>query len=215
MYIGHYAAAAVLLVAVPAAPEVAVLPVAVGVAWPDLVWPVLVLSGRERVRVSRIDPLQRAVEFDSYPLSHSLVLSNLLALVPALLFGLAFHSWIAAVLFWLGAVSHWLLDLVVHRPDLPVLGFGRHDRKVGAGLWNLPKTAFVLEYLFFAATVLLVAPPNMRVGLLAGGLLLHLLNANSAFGFTRTNPFGTPRRYAVVVLVGYAAAIAWFVMAWR
>jgi hypothetical protein len=32
---------------------------------------------------------------------------------------------------------------------------------------------------------------------------------------TRRNPFGTPARYAVLTFVGYAAAIAWFLLAWR
>lgn len=212
MYIGHYAAAAVLVAAIPGAPIPAA---AVGVAWPDLVWPILVMAGREQVTVDRDDPLQRAVRFDSYPVSHSLVLSNLLALVPAAIFAIVYQSWIAGLVFWLGAVSHWILDLVVHRADLPLLGLGGHDRKLGAGLWDLPKTAFVLEYLFFAASVLLIASPGMYAGLLGGGLLLHLFNANSAFGFTRRNPLGTPARFASLTLVGYVAAIAWFAMAWQ
>jgi len=216
MYIGHYAAAAALLALVPEPHAAAVVvPVAVGVAWPDLVWPVLVLARREKVTVDPVDPLQRSVRFDGYPLSHSLVLSNLLALIPAILVALLCRSWLAGTLFLVAAISHWLLDLVVHLRDLPVLGFGRHDRKLGAGLWRLPRTAFFAEYLFFAAVVLAVAPPRLYAGVLGGGLLLHLLNANSAFGFTKRNPFGTPTAFAIMTLVGYAAAITWFLMAWR
>ena len=50
--------------------------------------------------------------------------------------------------------------------------------------------------------------------LLGGALVLHLLNANSFFGFTKANPTGTPRRYAALALGGFAAAIAWFTLAW-
>lgn len=212
MYVGHYAAAAVLVALVPESP---VAPAAVGVAWPDLVWPVLVLTGVERVTVSATDPLQRAVRFDHYPISHSLVLSNLLAIVPALLVALVWQNALAGLVFWLGAVSHWVLDLVVHQPDLPLTGFGRHDRKFGAGLWRYPTVAFATEYLFFAAAVLATARPSMLLGLLGGGLLLHLMNANSAFGFTARNPLNTPRRFAIVAFVGYLAVIIWFLMAWR
>ncbi|MBS1905536.1 MAG: hypothetical protein JST33_02985 [Actinobacteria bacterium] len=212
MYIGHYAAAAVLLAVFPETPAPAV---AVGVAWPDLVWPVLVMAGKEKVTVDPDDPLQRSLRFDSYPFSHSLVLSNLLALVPALVFAALYQSWSAGLVFWLAAVSHWLLDLVVHRADLPVLGFGSRDRTWGAGLWRLPKTAFLVEYAFFAVVILAVAPSRMLPGLLLGGLLLHALNANSFFGFTRRNPVGTPRRYALLTLVGYVAATVWFLLSWR
>jgi len=45
--------------------------------------------------------------------------------------------------FWALAVfSHWVLDLVVHRPDLPLY---HNARKVGLRLWNYPLIAFALE----------------------------------------------------------------------
>ena len=212
MYIGHYAAAAALVTAFPDSP---IAPAAIGVAWPDLVWPVLVLTRRERVMVSRNDPLQRSIRFDSYPYSHSLVLSGLLAIIPAVLIGAIYLNPAVGVVFWLASISHWVLDLVMHLPDLPVVGWGARDRKLGLGLWRHPRTAFVVEYLFLATVVLITAHPSMYVGLLAGALVLHLGNANSFFGFTRRNPFGTPARYAMVTFVGYAAAIAWFLLAWR
>jgi hypothetical protein len=63
VYIGHFAAAAVILTV---GPEVPALPIAVAVAWPDLVWPALVFAGKERVKVDRDNPLQAGVEFTSY-----------------------------------------------------------------------------------------------------------------------------------------------------
>ena len=212
MYIGHYAVAAALVAFVPASP---VIPIAVGVAWPDLVWPVLVFMGRERVTVNRSDPLQRSIRFDSYPFSHSLVLSNLFTLVPAAIVAILYDSVLLGVLFWVAALSHWVLDLVVHLRDLPVLGFGGTDRTLGLGLWQYPRTAFVIEYIFFATVILLTARPTAFVGVLSGGLGLHLLNANSFFGFSRHNPFSTPTRLALITLVGYIGAIAWFTLAWQ
>lgn len=212
VYIGHFAAAAVILAV---APETPALPIAVAVAWPDIVWPGLVFAGKESVKVDRNNPLQSRVKFTSYPYSHSLVLGGALSIVPALLAGLIYQSVLVGVLFWVGVLSHWLLDAVVHLRDLPVLGWGRNDRRVGFGLWARPRLAFVLEYVFFAASVLLVAPPSMFVGLLGGGLLLHLFNINSFFGFTKKNPVGTPKRFALLALVGYVIAIIWFTMSWQ
>ncbi|WP_426302147.1 hypothetical protein [Arthrobacter sp. R-11] len=212
VYVGHFAAAAVILAAVPEAPA---LPIAVAVAWPDIVWPALVFAGKERVKVDRNDPLQSRVEFTSYPYSHSLVLGSALSLLPALLAGLIYQSVLVGVLFWVGVLSHWLLDAVVHLRDLPIRGWGRGDRFVGLGLWSRPRLAFVLEYAFFAATVLVVAPSSMLPGLLGGGLLLHLFNINSFFGLTKQNPVGTPKRFALLALVGYVFAIIWFTMSWQ
>jgi hypothetical protein len=96
MYIGHYAAAALLVTVVPDSP---VLPAAIGVAWPDLVWPVLVLTGWEKVTTNRVDPLQRSVRFDSYPLSHSLVLGNILNLLPAVVIALIYQSVVVGIVF--------------------------------------------------------------------------------------------------------------------
>lgn len=215
MYVGHYAAAAAILAATPDPTAMAVvLPVAIGVAWPDLVWPVLVWAGVEKVEVDRNDPMQASVRFTWFPYSHSLVLANLLALVPALIFGLVFQTWWAALAFWLGAVSHWLLDALVHVHDLPVVGWTKHDPRVGLGLWTHPRLTFFLEYALLAVAVLAFADPGAWPWLLAGGLVLHLFNVNSFFGITRTNPFPTGRIYATVTLIGYAAAIAWFVLAW-
>jgi hypothetical protein len=86
---------------------------------------------------------------------------------------------------------------------------------VGWGLWSHPRLAFVLEYAFFAVVALATAPRSALVGLLGGALLLHALNANSFFGFTKANPTGTPNRYAALALGGFAAAIVWFTLAWQ
>ena len=55
-------------------------------------------------------------------------------MVPAAIFAIVYQNWIAGLVFWLGAVSHWIPDLVVNRADLSLLWLGEHDRKLGAGL---------------------------------------------------------------------------------
>lgn len=211
MYIGHYAAAGTLLALAPSTP---VLPIAIAVAYPDLLWPFLVYLGKEKVKIDRLNPLQKAIKFTSYPHSHSLVRSAFLNLIPSVVVGLLYQSIWVAFLFWVGTVSHYVLDAVVHIKDLPVFGKRNNDWHIGLGLWTVPKTAFVLEYLFFAATMLITANTAALPALLIGGLVLHLLNANSVFAFTKKNPTDTPNKYATLALVGFIVAITWFTLSW-
>jgi hypothetical protein len=106
----------------------------------DLVWPVLVLAGVERVSA---DPGARVtgLAFESYPFSHSL----LMALVWAVVFGgvwlLRRPARVAAIAAAL-VFSHWVLDWISHRPDLPIAPGA--SAVVGLGLWNsLPATLAV------------------------------------------------------------------------
>lgn len=211
MYIGHYAAAGAILAIAPATP---VLPIAIAVAYPDLLWPFLVYLGKEKVLIDPKTPLQKSIKFVSYPHSHSIVRSALLTLIPAALFGLLYQSPSVALLFWLGAMTHWPLDALVHLKDLPIKGSKKVDRYAGFGLWSAPKLAFVLEYIFFAVVMVLTAQQEVWAALLAGGLMLHLLNANSFFAFTKTNPTKTPNQYASLALFGFAVAILWFTKSW-
>ncbi|MDD5189244.1 MAG: hypothetical protein PHF57_13650 [Methanoregula sp.] len=66
----------------------------------------------------------------------------------------------------------------MHQRDLPVLGVA-HDIKEGLGLWNYPKSAFVLEYALYVGVTLLVMPMPVAVPLIIIGSIFHLVNANS------------------------------------
>ncbi len=197
MFIGHLAGAELLHAVFPETPTWISL---VGVGFPDLLWGVTVLAGIERAEMGR-SPLQRDIVFSHYPFSHSLVLTNIIALVPAAALGLIF-DWRAGLVFWLASISHWLLDVIVHLPDLPVLGFGR-DTKVGFGLWRNGPLAFAVEYALVVAATLLFEPSGKWLWLLVVAALFHAVNLNSFFGFTRTNPIASAKVYAVVGLVSF------------
>jgi membrane-bound metal-dependent hydrolase YbcI (DUF457 family) len=113
---------------------------------PDLVWPWLLLAGVERASIVPGDTAMTPLRFDSYPISHSLA-----TLVG---WGLAFaavHFWRrrrpsdAVVLFAL-VISHWLLDVVSHRPDVPLWPGGP---RLGLGLWNSMPATIALELVLF------------------------------------------------------------------
>jgi hypothetical protein len=149
MFIGH---AAVALAAKKLAPDVSLGVLLAAATWLDLVWPILVLLG---VEVVRIDPGNTAVtplDFVSYPWTHSL----LAALAWSVAFALTLSPWVrsgrarlvlAALVF-----SHWVLDFVSHRPDLP-LAPGDGSPKLGLGLWNSVPATLAVEGALMAAGV--------------------------------------------------------------
>jgi hypothetical protein len=205
MFIGHFVPAEILQDLAPKTPRWVAL---TGVSFPDLLWGVTVLAGLEKVEMDPDSPLQRSIKFLKYPFSHSLVLTNLIACVPALIIAY-FYGLTAGVVFLAASISHWVLDTIVHLPDLPILGFDG-DRKVGLGLWRYGPVAFVVEYLFLAAGTLLFVPRASWTYVLVAGFLLHLFNLNSSFGLTKKNPIKSGRAYAAFALVGFAAAIVIF-----
>ncbi len=195
MFIGHYAVAYLFIALVPGIPPLIPL---IGVSFPDLLWPVLILAGVEKARVDPSSARQNNIGFVSFPYSHSLVLGTLIAGIfgagIAILYGMT-----AMIVFAAASASHWLLDTVVHKKDLPVLGFGR-DKKAGAGLWRFGPAAFFIELVFYGVVTWFAAPAGTFIPLLVLGIAFHLVNANSFFGFSRKNPFGSTKSYALVVL---------------
>jgi hypothetical protein len=201
MFIGHFAIAFLLARLFP---QVPVLIPLIAVSFPDLVWPLLIFAGIEKVKVNPDSALQKYLFFEKYPYSHSLIFTNFMALSVGLALALILGNPLVALIFTVGSASHWVLDSVVHLPDLPVLGFGRRDRKVGLGLWRNGPLAFVLEFIFYTAVTIAVLPRRLVSGALLLGTVFHLINANSFFGFTRKNPFRTPASYALITLIGFA-----------
>ncbi|HVP93632.1 MAG TPA: hypothetical protein VMS89_00500 [Methanoregulaceae archaeon] len=202
MFIGHFAIAYIFIHFFPGISPL--VPLA-GVSFPDILWPFLILSGIEKVRINPDSPLQKNIIFSSYPYSHSLLISTLIALIAGIGIGI-WLSPLAGLIFVVCSASHWVLDTIVHQRDLPVFGVS-HDIKEGFGLWNYPKSAFVIEYVFYVVVTLAVMPLVPAIGLILIGSVFHLINANSFFGFTKTNPFRTARSYALLTLVGFVAFI--------
>lgn len=204
MFVGHFAIAFVLILLFPQVPIWVPL---VGVSFPDLLWGVLILLRREEVVIDKENPLQKAILFKRYPYSHSLVLSSVVSLAVGGVLAAGVGNLTVLPVFVLASASHWALDAVVHLRDLPVLGFDG-DRKIGLGLWRWGRMAFVTELLFFVAFAVVFVQPSPLIPVLAAGIVLHGINANSFFGFTRKNPFASSNAYAGAALFGFAALSA-------
>ncbi len=177
MFIGH---AALAMAAKPLAPR-ASLGVAIAASyWLDLVWPVLVLAGVERVEIAPGDTAFTPLHFVHYPWTHSL----LAALAWAVLFGAA--CWKlgrrAALVMGTLVFSHWVLDAISHRPDLPL--WPGSGTLVGLGLWNSVPATLVIESTMFVAGAVIYARSSERPRFAFWALLAFFVLAylGAAFG---------------------------------
>src|SRR5512146_2731302 len=152
MFIGH---SAVAFAAKRAAPRVS-LGVLVGAAsLLDLLWPVFLLLGWETVRIEPGNTAVAPLAFVRYPFSHSLVAAAGWSALVGLAYWGATRYRSGAVVVGLVALSHWYLDAIVHRPDLPL--YPGSTLEVGLGLWNSVPATLLLEGLMFAGGVWLYA----------------------------------------------------------
>lgn len=143
MFLGHFG---VGFVAKSAAPRVSLGSLVLAAQFIDLLWPTFLLLGWEQVRIAPGITTVTPLDFVSYPISHSLVaVAGWALLVWATYLFLCRYPRGAVVLALL-VVSHWLLDVVVHRPDLPVYPGGR---LVGLGLWSSVTLTLGVELLTF------------------------------------------------------------------
>ena len=122
----------------------------------DLIWPVLLAAGVEQVRVEPGNTRFTPLAFDSYPFSHSLLMSLLWGALAAMLARMMKATGRAQVLIFLLVVSHWVLDFVTHRPDMPLWPWASSPL-LGMGLWNYVPATLIIEGAMFACGVLLYA----------------------------------------------------------
>lgn len=150
MFVGHYA---VGLAVKKFAPRTSLGLLIAAPLLLDLLWPIFLLIGWEQVSIQpNPNPFLR-LSFDSYPISHGLVaVVGWATLFASIYFGIARYL-AGSITIWVGVVSHWLLDYVVHRPDLPLYAGG--SRFYGLGLWNHPRITMVVELLMFLAAILI------------------------------------------------------------
>ena len=151
MFVGHLAVSLASKVVEPRAPLASLVAASFGL---DLLWPILVLSGVEKVSVDPGNTAFTPLAFDSYPWSHSLLMACIWGLIAAgITFGVC-KVRRAALLVGAVVVSHWILDFVTHRPDLPLWPGGPG---FGLGLWNSIPATLLVEGGFFIAAIFVFA----------------------------------------------------------
>jgi hypothetical protein len=198
MFIGHYA---VGLASKKLAPRASLGALIAAPILLDLLWPIFLLLGWEHVSVEpNKNPFLRFA-FDSYPISHGLLaVLGWATLFAALYYGFTRYG-TGAIVIWLGVASHWVLDYIVHRPDLPFYAGG--SRLVGLGLWNHRWAAIAVEAVLFGAGVWLYhrqTKARDKIGEYAfWGFVIFLLLAYAAAAFGPPPPESV-RKLAIVTL---------------
>jgi hypothetical protein len=180
MFLGHFG---VGFGAKTLAPQVSLGSLFLAAQFLDLLWPTLLVLGIERVRIApgmtRVTPL----EFVHYPVSHSLLAVIGWAVMVAAVYWFLRRYPRGALVLGAAVVSHWLLDAVVHRPDLPLYPGG--STLAGLGLWASLGATLAVELSVFSAGVWLYARSTAETdaagrwglwGLVAFLLIVYFMN---------------------------------------
>jgi hypothetical protein len=172
----------------------------------DFLWAPFVLLGIEKVRI--VPGITATSPLDLYymPYTHSLigalVWSALAALVYKLVRG-AKASSSASLIVALAVFSHWILDLIVHRPDLAIYD---DTLKVGFGLWNYKGVEFATEIALLVIGIVLYLKRNViksvgrKIGIVVFGVVLILVQTQTTFG---GRPLSSDRVVAITALTFY------------
>lgn len=183
MFIGHFG---VGLAAKKVAPGISLGLLFIAVQFLDLLWPTLLLLDVEHVVISPGITRSTPLDFTDYPVTHSLLVVAGWGIAFGLIYWLIKKKTHYAIVLAACVISHWFLDLIVHRPDLPL--YPGQSTKFGFGLWNYPMLTLILEGGIFLAGALLYykqTTPNNGVGkygFAALILLLAIIHVGNIFG---------------------------------
>ncbi|MGZ5101344.1 MAG: metal-dependent hydrolase [Usitatibacter sp.] len=205
MFIGHFGVA---FAAKRAAPRVSLGTTILATCWLDAVWPLLVIAGIERVEIAPGITRMTPLDFVYYPWSHSLLFAIGWGIAFAVAYWLLRRSARAAILLGAIVVSHWVLDWVVHRPDLPL--YPGEANRHGLGLWNEPVAALAIEAVLFAGGIYIYLTSSRsrdRIGIPAFWALVAVLLA-AYLGAVFGPPPPSAQAVAYTSLIGYLM-VAW------
>jgi hypothetical protein len=211
MFVGHYG---ISYASKPIEPRVPLWVLFLAVQFLDVLWGIFVLLGVERVRIVPGITATNPLDLYYMPYTHSLAGAVVWSLVAALGYRLwrgRMETATGPAMVGVAVFSHWVLDLFVHRPDLPLIG---DQFKVGLGLWNMPLIAFSLEAVLLAGGLLLYlrsTEPIARFGTVGPPvfvLIMLVIQAVTFFGAPPSSPAGA----AITALGAYfvlAAVAGW------
>ncbi|HEY1483282.1 MAG TPA: metal-dependent hydrolase [Candidatus Acidoferrum sp.] len=175
MFIGHFA---VGFASKRFAPRASIVVLLAAPLLSDLLWPIFLLLGWEHVRIDPGNTRFTPLDLYDFPWSHSLVTNIGWATAFASIYWLWKRDRTGAWVVWIGVLSHWVLDWITHRPDMPLYP-GGHQR-YGLGLWNSIAGTMLVELLMFAIGVWLyirATKPRDRIGRYAFWAYVFLLLA--------------------------------------
>ncbi|ABC63204.1 hypothetical protein [Erythrobacter litoralis] len=207
MFIGHWAPAFLAAAASPRAPKLGTLFIAGQLV--DWAFMGFLLVGVEEMRIVPGITTMNAMDLYHMPYTHSLLGSGVFALAFAAILILWRRDLTGAIIGGLVVLSHWFIDLLVHRPDLTLAG---SQPKYGLGLWNYPAVAVPLELILIIGAFTLymrstkgpIAPPMILIAVLLALQAFDWLSPppdeySMAFPFLAFFGFGLPTLIAAWV----------------
>ncbi|MEG9268355.1 hypothetical protein [Qipengyuania sp. Mu-71] len=211
MFIGHFAPALLARGITEDAPKLGVLFIAAQLV--DWVFFTFAIFGIEQLRIVPGITAMNPLDLVFMPYSHSLLATAGWALVFGVVVGIVLRNIVAAAWGAIVVLSHWLLDLLAHRPDLTIAG---GEEKYGFGLWNTPSIEMPLEiglvllayWFYISRTKGPVIPPLI---LLAAMLLFQAINW---FG-PQPETAGVGMYLSVFLSYGILTAMAFWVQSTR
>ena len=205
MFIGHFG---VGFGAKPVAPKVSLGTLFFAAQFVDLLWPALLLLGLERVRIDPQATVVTPLAFDHYPISHSLLANLGWALLVGIGYYLLRRNRRGAIVVGLLVLSHWVLDLFMHRPDLPL--YPGSETTLGLNAWSSLPLTLAIELPIFALGVWLytrATTPRDAVGRWAlVGLVAFLLVVYTS------NLLGPPPPSAIAI--AWMGQAQWLLVLW-
>jgi len=204
MFIGHYG---IGLAAKKPAKTMSLGTFFLASQWLDLIWPILVLLNIEQVVISPGDTKLTPLEFTHYPFSHSLIFVLGWSVVLGVIYYLIKKNKKNALIVGLLVLSHWVLDLIVHKPDLPLIPGGPY---LGFGLWNIPVIAVILELLIYTGGIYLYVSATTardKIGVYGFWSLIVLLAVIYVVNIAGPPP-------PDVKAIGWAGLLLWVFVLW-
>ena len=200
MFIGHYAVSFAVKAKQKSIPLWVLF---IAVQFLDVFWGVFILTGIEKVRIVPGITATNPLDLYYMPYTHSLFGALVWSAVG---FGLYWlfrnRNRTAAILVAVAVFSHWILDLIVHRPDLALYD---DTYKMGLGLWDFPAIAFALEIILLFGGMLLYLRSTTalnaigKYGMFILALILIIAQSVIFFGSPPTSPTAA----ALMALVSY------------
>lgn len=174
----------------------------------DLLWPIFLIFGIEQVKIEPGNTSFTPLNFINYPFSHSLFGVVLWGLLFGFIYYLIKKNLRSSILLGVLVVSHWVLDLLTHRPDLPIIPWS--DFKVGLGLWNSVLITLIIEGIIFILGAFLyiksTKAKNKKGSIGLWSLLIFFVLVYIM------NVFGPPP--PSVDAIGYAGLSLWLFVVW-
>lgn len=206
MLVGHFA---VGLTAKRIEPEISAGTLVLASMLADFLWCILMFFGIEHVQFKPGIGAANYFAASDIGISHSLFMDGLWAALLAVAYFLKRRNPRGAWVIFGAVLSHWLLDWISHRPDMPLIP-GVH-RYFGLGLWTSIPAALIVEGGFWVLAVLLYARathPNRGIGTYAYWTVVGVLTLawyNNLAGPPPPNPQAVP----LSSFLFFSLAVAW------